>query len=50
LSQEPRRTEAEKRAFKEAGDQVQKMLADAGLDGDEIVADFARWRKAQRKR
>jgi prevent-host-death family protein len=46
----PKRTEEEKEAFRKAGEEVQKMLADAGLDGDEIVRDFQRWRKAQRKR
>lgn len=46
----PERTEEEKRAFREAGDRVQKMLAERGLDGDQIVREFEQERKAQRKR
>jgi antitoxin (DNA-binding transcriptional repressor) of toxin-antitoxin stability system len=41
-------TDEELKAFREAGDRVQKMLADAGLDGDELGREFERERKAQR--
>ena len=43
-------TEADRKAFREAGDRVQKMLADAGLDGDQIVEQYERERKARRRR
>ena len=45
----PKLTDEDWKAFREAGDRVQKMLADAGLDGDELVREFERERKAQRK-
>ena len=42
-------TDEEWKAFHEAGERVQKMIADAGLTEDEIVEDFKRWRIARRK-
>ncbi len=44
----PKLTDEELRAFREAGDRVQKMLADKGLDGDQIVEEYERERKARR--
>jgi antitoxin (DNA-binding transcriptional repressor) of toxin-antitoxin stability system len=46
----PKLTEEEKKAWRENAEKVQKMLAEKGLDGDQIVEEFARERKAQRKR
>ena len=43
-----RLSEEELKAFKEAGDRVQQMLAEKGLDGDQIVEEFERERKARR--
>ena len=37
------------KAFREAGDRVQKMLAEKGLDGDQIVEEYERERKARRR-
>jgi len=42
-------TDEELKAFREAGDRVQRMLAEKGLDGDQIVEEFVRERKARRK-
>jgi prevent-host-death family protein len=44
-----KRTEEEKEALRKNAEGIQKMIADAGLTEDEIVEDFKRWRKAQRK-
>src|ERR1700683_4170195 len=44
----PKLTDEELKAFKEAGDRVQKMLAEKGLDGDEIVEEYERERQARR--
>ncbi len=43
----PKRTEEEKKALREDANRLQKMLAEKGLDGDKIAADFARQRKTQ---
>jgi prevent-host-death family protein len=43
----PKRTEEEKAALRKDAERLQKMLAEKGLDGDAIVAEFARWQKAQ---
>jgi PHD/YefM family antitoxin component YafN of YafNO toxin-antitoxin module len=44
-----KRTEAERAAFKEAAARLDEMLAEKGLTEDELVADFKKWRAAQRK-
>src|SRR5271155_2915462 len=44
----PKLTDEELKAFSEAGDRVQKMLAEKGLDGDQIVEEYERERKARR--
>lgn len=46
----PKLTEEEWKAFHEAGDRIQKMLADAGIIEDEFMEEFDRMRKADRKR
>jgi hypothetical protein len=46
----PKLTDEQLKAFREAGDRVQKMLADAGVTEDEILADFESLRKAKHKR
>jgi len=46
----PKLTEEDLRAWDEHADRVQKMLAEKGLDGDEIVTEYERERKAARKR
>ncbi len=43
-----KRTEADWAAFKEAADQWQKILDDAGIKEDEVIEDFQRWRAEQR--
>src|SRR5271170_1580676 len=43
-----RLSDDELKAFREAGDRVQKMLAEKGLDGDQIVEEYERERKAKR--
>jgi PHD/YefM family antitoxin component YafN of YafNO toxin-antitoxin module len=44
-----KRTEAEKKAFEEAGERMQEMMKAAGVTEDEILEDFQRWRKEGRK-
>jgi prevent-host-death family protein len=44
----PKRTQEEREALRDDATRLQKMLAEKGLDGDQIVAEFARWRKSQR--
>jgi antitoxin (DNA-binding transcriptional repressor) of toxin-antitoxin stability system len=46
----PKLTEAELKAWDEHGAQVQKMLAEAGVTEDEILEEFDRLRKADRRR
>jgi|SRR5580658_3295697 NAD(P)H-hydrate repair Nnr-like enzyme with NAD(P)H-hydrate dehydratase domain len=46
----PKLTDEELKAWDEHAAQVQKMLAEKGLDGDQIVEEYERERKAQRKR
>jgi PHD/YefM family antitoxin component YafN of YafNO toxin-antitoxin module len=43
-----KRTEAEKAAYRKRMSKWDEMLASKGIDEDEIVADFQRWRKEQR--
>jgi PHD/YefM family antitoxin component YafN of YafNO toxin-antitoxin module len=44
-----KRSAAERTAFKEAVDRLQKSLSDKGLSEDEILKDFKAWRAAGRK-
>jgi len=46
----PKLTDEELKAWDEHAGQVQKMLAEKGLDGDQIVEEYERERKARRKR
>jgi prevent-host-death family protein len=43
------RSETERAALKAAASRLQKMLADEGIDGEEIAQDFSHWRSAKRK-
>lgn len=43
-------TELELEELRKAGEEVQKMLAAAGVTEDEILADFERLRKARHQR
>lgn len=43
-----KRTDAEKAAFAAAHAHLQQLLADAGVDEEEIVADFKQLRKDRR--
>jgi antitoxin (DNA-binding transcriptional repressor) of toxin-antitoxin stability system len=45
-----RLTDEELRAWDEHAERVQKMLAEKGLDGEQIVEEYERERTAQRKR
>lgn len=42
-------TEADREALQTAVEQMQKMIADAGTSEDELVEDFKRLRREQRK-
>ncbi len=46
----PKLTDEELKAWDEHAERVQKMLAEKGLDGDRIVEEYERERKARRKR
>jgi antitoxin (DNA-binding transcriptional repressor) of toxin-antitoxin stability system len=44
-----KRTETEKAALKEAASRLQQEMAAAGVTEDEIIQDFKRWRRSDRK-
>jgi hypothetical protein len=44
-----KRSEAERRALKEAAAQLDALLVAEGVTEDELVADFKRWRAAKRR-
>jgi len=44
-----KRTDAERAAFKDAVDRLQKSLSAKGLSEDEILEDFKAWRAGGRK-
>jgi PHD/YefM family antitoxin component YafN of YafNO toxin-antitoxin module len=44
-----KRAETERAALKEAASRLQQVLAAEGISEDEILADFKRWRKIQRR-
>ena len=43
-----KRTDAERAAFKDAVDRLQKSLRDKGLSEDEILKDFKAWRTGRK--
>jgi len=43
------RSEAERYALRQAATRLQEMLAAEGINEDEILADFKRWRAGRRK-
>ncbi len=44
-----KRTEAERSALKEAASRLQEALAAEGISEEEIIRDFKRWRRGERK-
>jgi PHD/YefM family antitoxin component YafN of YafNO toxin-antitoxin module len=44
-----KRTEAERTALEEAALHLQQAMAAAGVSEDEIIRDFKRWRRGDRK-
>lgn len=44
-----KRTEAERLEFREAATEFQKMLDVKGIDEEEILRDFKKWRKSRSK-
>jgi len=44
-----KRTEAERAALKEAASRLQGVLAEQGISEEEIIRDFKRWRRGDRK-
>lgn len=44
-----KRTDAERAALKEAASRLQDALAAEGISEEEIVKDFKRWRRGERK-
>ncbi|HLY97268.1 MAG TPA: hypothetical protein VKO66_08605 [Sideroxyarcus sp.] len=44
-----KRSEADREALKQAASRLRKMLADAGVSEDEIIAEFRNWRRGGRK-
>jgi PHD/YefM family antitoxin component YafN of YafNO toxin-antitoxin module len=44
-----KRSEAERTALKEAAAQLDALLAEAGINEDDAVKDFKRWRAAKRR-
>lgn len=44
-----KRTDTERTALKEAAAQLDELLAAKGLNEDELVADFKRWRAGKRR-
>lgn len=44
-----KRTEAERAALKEAASRLQEALAAEGISEDEVLKDFKRWRRGDRK-
>jgi PHD/YefM family antitoxin component YafN of YafNO toxin-antitoxin module len=43
-----KRTEEQKAAYKQTMDRWDEMLASKGIEEDDILEDFKRWRKEQR--
>jgi PHD/YefM family antitoxin component YafN of YafNO toxin-antitoxin module len=44
-----KRTEAERAALKEAASRLQEALAKEGISEEEVLKDFKRWRRRERK-
>lgn len=44
-----KRSETERIALKEAASRLQQVLASQGISEEEILAEFKRWRKIQRR-
>jgi PHD/YefM family antitoxin component YafN of YafNO toxin-antitoxin module len=44
-----KRSETEKAALKEVASRLQQEMAAAGVTEDEIIQDFKRWRRSDRK-
>ena len=44
----PQRTAADRAALKDAAERFDRLLADAGVTEEELVADFKAWRAQQR--
>jgi PHD/YefM family antitoxin component YafN of YafNO toxin-antitoxin module len=44
-----KRTEEERAALKEAASRLQEALAAEGISEDEVLKDFKRWRRGDRK-
>jgi PHD/YefM family antitoxin component YafN of YafNO toxin-antitoxin module len=44
-----KRTEAERTALREAASRLQEALAAEGISEDEVLKDFKRWRRGDRK-
>jgi PHD/YefM family antitoxin component YafN of YafNO toxin-antitoxin module len=44
-----KRSETKRAALKEAAARLQEILAAEGIDEDEIIEDFKRWRAGRRK-
>ena len=45
-----KRTEGEKRALDEAHEQLLKMMADAGVTEDDVIQEFERLRREERRK
>ena len=46
----PKRTAAERAALKDAAERFDRLLADAGVTEEELMADFKAWRAQKRQR
>jgi PHD/YefM family antitoxin component YafN of YafNO toxin-antitoxin module len=44
-----KRTDAERTALEEAASRLQQAMAAAGVSEDDIIRDFKRWRRTERK-
>ena len=44
-----KRTDAERAALKEAASRLQQALAKEGISEEEVLEDFKRWRRSERK-
>ena len=45
----PKRTEADRAVLKDAAERFDRLLADAGVTEEELVADFKAWRAQKRQ-
>ena len=46
----PKRTAADRAVLKDAAERFDRLLADAGVTEEELVADFKAWRAQKRQR